>query len=225
MKQFAVLGMGRFGSGVAKTLTEKGYSVLAIDKDAEAVQDASEFVTHAVQVDATEERSLRAIGIENVDVAIVAIGDIEASILITLILREVGIKEIIAKAATENHGKVLRRVGATKIVFPERDMGARIATTLITPEMVEHIDLSPDYSIVEIKPPKEFVGKSLKQINLRAQYGINVIAIKRKIPGVGEEGNIEMQEKIDVVPAPSEVINEGDMLIIVGENKNIEKLK
>ena len=225
MKQFAVIGMGRFGSGVAKTLTEKGYAVLAIDKDAEAVQDVSEFVTHAVQVDATEERSLRAVGIENVDIAIVAIGDIEASILITLILREIGIKEIIAKAATENHGKVLRRVGATKIVFPERDMGARVATTLIAPEVVEHIDLSPDYSIVEIKPPKEFIGKSLKQINLRAQYGINVIAIKRSIPGVGEEGNIEMQEKIDVVPAPSEVINEGDMLVIVGENKNIEKLK
>lgn len=225
MKQFAVIGMGRFGSGVAKTLVSKGHAVLAIDKDGDVVQDASEFATHAVQVDATDERSLRAIGIENIDVAVVAVGDIEASILITLILREIGIKDIVAKATTDNHGKVLRRVGATKVVYPERDMGARIASSLIAPEVVEHIDLSPDYSIVEIKPPKEFIGKSLKQINLRAQYGVNVIAIKRRIPGVGEEGKIEIQEKIDVVPAPSEVITEEDTLIIVGENKNIEKLK
>jgi trk system potassium uptake protein TrkA len=133
MKQFAVIGLGRFGASVAKTLAEKRQQVLAIDINEEKVQEFSEFVTQAVCIDATDEKALKAVGIKDVDVAIVSVGDdIEASILITLVLKEIGIKEIITKAVTEEQGKVLEKIGANRIIFPERDMGIRLAASLIS---------------------------------------------------------------------------------------------
>jgi len=135
MRQFAVVGLGRFGSSVAETLSSKGCQVLAIDTDEEKVQDLSELVAQAVCVDATDEKALKAVGIEPVDVAIVSVGgNIESSVLITLVLKEIGIKEVIAKAVTKDHGKVLEKVGADRVVFPERDMGIRIANALTSPK-------------------------------------------------------------------------------------------
>lgn len=226
MKQFAIIGLGRFGSSVAKTLSEKGCQVLAIDVKEDAVQDMSEFVTQAVCVDATDEKALRSVGIENVEVAVVGMGNnLEASILTTLILREIGIKEIVAKAVTEDHRKVLLRVGATRVVAPERDMGARLANTLISPEIVEHIDLSKDSSIVELIPPKEFVDKDLRELDVRKKYGLNVIAIKRKLRVVNKEGEAVEEAKINISPEPGDVIREGDLLIVVGTNIKIEEFK
>lgn len=226
MRQFAVIGLGRFGSSVAKTLSEKGHEVLGIDVDEEKIQDLSELVTQVVCIDATDEKALRAVGIENVDVAVVSIGgNLEASILITLILKEIGIKEVISKAVTTEHGKVLQRVGATKMVFPERDMGVRLANSLISPTIVEHIELSSDCSIVEVIPPSEFVGKSLGDIDIRAEYGVNVIAIKRKVPLVTKEGKKVFEQRIDVSPKADDIIYKEDILVVLGENKNIEKLK
>lgn len=218
MKQFGVIGLGRFGSSVARTLNEKNYQVLAIDINEDAVQLASEYVTQAIQMDGTDKKALASIGMNNVDVAVVGIGDkIEASILITLSLKELGIKEIISKAITENHGKVLERVGATKVVFPERDMGVRIANSLIYPKVLENIGLSSQCSILEIIAPKDFVGKNLKELNLRAQYGLNIIAIKDK--------KKTAEESIDISPNPEKIIKEDDILILIGSANNIDSLK
>lgn len=219
MKQFAVIGLGRFGFSVAETLAEKNCQVLAIDIDEEKVQDISEFVTHAVQVDATDEKALKAVGIGDVDVAVVAIGAIEASILIALILKEMGIKKIVAKAASADHGKILERVGATRVIFPERDMGSRLASNLLAPKVVDYINLSDAYSVLEMAPPKNFIGKSLRDIDVRAKYGLNVIGIKKPTSLEGKE------ERINLSPKADDVIRGGDILIVIGSNKNIEKMK
>lgn len=224
MKQFAVIGLGRFGFSVAETLAAKNCQVLAIDIEEEKVQDISEFVTHAVQVDATDEKALKAVGIEDVDVAVVAIGAIEASILIALTLKEIGIKEIVAKAASADHGKILERVGATKVIFPERDMGSRLASSLLAPKIVDHINLSDAYSILEMVPPQNFMGRSLREIDVRAKYGLNVIGIKKPAPK-DKEGKGRFEENINLSPKAEDVIREGDILIVIGSNKNIEKMK
>ena len=225
MKQFAVIGLGRFGLSVARVLSEKGHQVLAIDIVAEKVQEASAYVTQAVQVEVTDEKSLRAVGIEHVDCVIVGIGGLEASILVTLTLREIGISEIVSKAVNSLHGKVLQKVGATKVVFPERDMGIKLANSLVSPRIIEQIDLSPDYSIMETVVPREFIGSSLTQLGVRAKYGITIIAIRRKEPVVTEEGKSEVKESVNILPEADYVIREDDVLIIIGSNKDIEKLK
>ncbi|MFH1856491.1 MAG: TrkA family potassium uptake protein [Candidatus Omnitrophota bacterium] len=230
MKQFAVLGLGRLGSTVAMTLGQQGYQVLAIDIKKEPVQQISEFVTQAVQLDATDEKALRAVGMGNVGAAVVSTGsNLEASILITLILKEIGVKQIIAKGVSEEHSRVLEKVGATKVVFPERDMGIRIAKNLISPQIIEHIGLSDKFSILEITAPKEFIDKSLGKLDARAKYGINIIAIKRK--PVSEKTGEETEEKeldecaINALPQADDIIKEGDILVVVGSNESIEKLK
>ena len=218
MRQFAVIGLGRFGCSIAKTLSKKGCQVLAIDIDEEKVQDFSEVVTQAVCVDAMDEKALKAVGIENIDLAVVSVGNnIEASVLITLVLKEIGIKEVIAKAGTEDQGKVLEKIGADRVVFPERDMGIRIANALTSPKVSEHIDLSPDCSIIEIQAPQEFIGKSLKQLNLRTGYGLNIVAIKTK--------NASEEAIINPTPEADYKIKPQDKLMIVGPNENLEKLK
>ncbi len=188
-KQFAVIGLGRFGSSVAKTLSLLGYEVLAIDSSEHEVQSIVNDVTHAVQVDALDEDALKALGIRNFDVVIVAIGeDVQANILVTVILKEMGVKKIIAKAKNNMHGKVLEKIGADLVVYPEKDMGIRVAYHLVSPNILDFIELSPEYSIIEIAAPSEFLGKSLGQLNLRAQYGMSVIAIKKKNSIIADPG-------------------------------------
>ena len=225
MRQFAVIGLGRFGFSVAKTLSEKGKEVIGIDNREQIVQEMSEVVSQAVCVDAKDDKALKALGIQDVDVAVVAIGDLEASILITLMLKEMGVKEIVAKALTDDHKKVLEKIGATRIVMPERDMGQRIGNTLVTPQVLDHIDLSEDSSIVEIVSPPDFVGKSLKELDVRAKYGVNVIAIKRKVKAISARGETKDEEKIEVTPEANEVIRDKDVLVIIGPNDKIERLK
>jgi len=223
MRQFAVIGLGRFGKSVAKTLSEKGYQVLAIDIVENVVQGISDEVTQAVCLDATDEKALRSAGIENVDVAIVAVGtNLEASILITLNLKEIGIKEIVCKAVSEDHRKVLEKVGSTRVVQPERDMGARIANSLISTSVIEHIELSEESSIVELISPKEFIGKSLREIDVRVKYGVNVIAVKRRIPSASRAGE---EEIVNVAPKAEDVIKKGDILVVLGPNECIDKIK
>lgn len=226
MRQFAVIGLGRFGSSVVKTLGEKGQQVLAVDISEELVQDMAEIATHAVCVDATDEKAMKAIGIKDVNVAIVAIGaNVEASILVTLILKEAGIPEIVAKAVSEEQGKVLKRVGATRVVFPERDMGARLANSLISSKVIEHIELSSEYSIAEVLPTRKFINKTLRDIDLRAEYGVTVIAVKRKIQAVAKNGEAREEEKITVSPQADYQIRNGDIMVVLGSNENIEKIK
>ncbi|RKY39532.1 MAG: TrkA family potassium uptake protein [Candidatus Omnitrophota bacterium] len=226
MRQFAIIGLGRFGSSVAKTLSEKGYQVLAIDQDKEKVESIASLVTQAIQADATDEKVLRKIGIKDVDVAIIAIGkSLEASILVTLILKEMNVKEIVAKAITEIQGRVLRRVGATKVVFPERDMGIQVANSLISSQIIEYINLSSEHSVVEIVAPSTFINKSLQELDLRTKYKANVIAIKKKIPSVTDKGDTEIKQEINISPAGKDIIKEGDSLIVIGRNKDIERLQ
>lgn len=213
-KQFAVIGIGRFGASVAATLYELGHDVLAIDSSDSKVEGVVDRVTHAVAADTTNESVLKTLGIKNFDVIIVAIGeDIQASILTTLMLKEFGAKWIVAKAKTEQHGKVLERIGADRIVFPERDMAVRVAHNLVATNVLDFIELSPDYSIVEIIASEHMVGKSLGELNLRAKYGINVMAIRSQ------------DKQINVSPAAQDCLNNGDVLIVLGENKKIQQFE
>ncbi len=220
MRQFAVIGLGRFGFSVAKTLSDKGHQVLAVDKDEELVQEVSEFVTEAVQVDSTDEKALKAVGIMNVDIAVVGIGtNLEASVLTTLILKELGIQHIVARAVTDEHGKVLEKVGATKVVFLERDMGSRIANSLVSPSILEHIELSPESSIMETVPPKEFIGKSIRDLDVRAKHGLNIIAVRKKGSSQDEKN------ELDVTPKADYVVKQGDVFVLIGSNENLDKFK
>jgi trk system potassium uptake protein TrkA len=212
-KQFAVIGMGRFGSSVATALYRLGYEVLAIDKHEERIEHVLNRVTHAVQADSTDEEALRAIGIRNFDVVVVAIGqDIQASILTSLILKEMGVKMLVVKAQTDLHGKVLTKIGVDKVIFPERDMGLRLAHNLISPNVVDYIELSEDHSIVEIHVTPPMIGKSLRELDIRAKYGCNVMAIKRK-------------DRMNISPRAEDQIRENDILIVVGSNENLRKLE
>mgnify|MGYP005847011451 CR=1 FL=1 len=225
-RQFAVIGLGRFGYSVARTLVEKGMEVLAIDNDPEKVQAVSDFVTLAVECDATDEKALRAAGIHNVDAAVVSIGEnIEASILIVMTLIDMDIKEVIAKAVSPIHGKVLRNIGASRIVFPERDMAVRVAASLVTPATIEELELSPYYSIVEFPAPEVIVGKTLRESRLRSDFGVNVVAIRRKVPFVREYGETDFTEEWNVTPSPDERIEDGDVLVVIGAKEKIKMLR
>jgi trk system potassium uptake protein TrkA len=227
MKQFAVIGLGRFGSSVAAALAQKGQQVIAIDKNEELVHDIMDNVTKAVCLDATDEKAVRSVGLQDVDVAICGIGtDVEASILITLLLKDLGVPGIICKAVNEAHKKVLEKIGATKVIQPERDMGERIAETLISVSetVVDHIGLSGDSSIIEVIAPEEFVGKSLRDLDIRAQYEVNVIAIKKKIK-VMKDGEEVEEEKVDVTPQADDVVAKGDILVVFGANDKIQTLR
>ena len=212
-KQFVVIGLGRFGTSVAKTLTALGHEVLALDKNEHAVQAIMQDVTQAVQADVREEETLRGLGVRNLDVAVVAIGDdLEANILITLMLKEMGIPYVVAKAQSVQHGKVLEKIGADKIVYPEQDMGIRLANNLIRTNVMDFIELSLDYSIFEIIAPSQFVNKSLGKLNLRAVYKLNVVAIKKG------------REQIVIAPGANAVVDEGDILVIVCNKKALSRL-
>jgi len=212
-KQFVIFGCGRFGSSVGEKLTELGSEVMVVDKNEETVQKMSEIVTYAVQADATDERSIKALGINNFDVAVVTIGaDIQSSILVTLMLKELGVKHIVAKAQNELHAKVLYKIGADRVVFPEREMGVRIAKNLVSNNILEYIELAPDYSIVEVMVLDDWVGKTLLDLNMRAHFGINVMAIKN-----GEDINIAVRAE--------DVIQENDVLVVIGHNDDIKKIE
>jgi len=213
LKQFIVIGLGRFGSSIAKTLYNLGYDVLGIDNNEEIVQNIANSITHSVQADATDENTLKALGVRNFDVAIVSIGDdIQASILVTLILKEMGIKYVVGKAQNELHGKVLYKIGADRVIFPERDMGIRVAHNLVSSNILDYIELSPDFSIVEVNAIPEWINKTLRQLNMRTKYGLNVMAIKRN-------------NEVMISPHADDMILENDILVVVGQKQDIEKLE
>lgn len=213
MKQFAVIGLGRFGSSVARTLSGMGYDVLAVDANEDKVNDIMDYVTHSVQVDAMDEQALKALGIRNFDVVIVAIGqDIQTNILVTVMLKEMGVKNVVSKAITELHGKVLEKVGADKVVFPERDMGVRAAHALVSKNIMDLISLSPEYSVAELLALPEFVGKTLAGSAVRSKFGVTILAIRRL-------------EEVIISPGPKVIIEEGDVLVIVGRNDRLKLLE
>lgn len=209
MKQIIVIGCGRFGSSAAKTLTKLGHDVMVVDENQDIIKDISEYVAHAVQMDAIDEASFRTIGLRNFDVAIIAIGsDIQASIMGTLIAKEAGVPLVIAKAANETHGRVLSKIGADKVIYPERDMGMRVAYGLVSPNILDVIEFSPDYSIVETVALEEWERKTISELNL-GKHGLTIIAIKTG-------------EHINIVPSSDTTISHEDVLVILGSNKNLK---
>lgn len=210
-KQYAVIGLGRFGTSIARRLYEAGQEVLGIDVSEERVEDAEKYVTHAVVADTTEEKALISIGIRNFDVVIVAIGnDIQSSILTCMLLKDLGVNKVIAKSQGKRHGNVLDKIGVDWLVFPERDMGERVANQLLSPNMLNYIELSQEYNIEEIIIPSKMAEKSLRQLDIRAKYNVSVIAII-------SEGDII------VSPSPDQIIHEGDLLVMIGNRADLGK--
>jgi len=206
-KSFAVIGLGRFGASVAKTLSSLGYQVLAIDRDEEKVNKLRDFVTEAVQADTTDAATLAALGIRNFDAVVVAIGeDIQANIMTTVLLNNLGVPNIIAKAQNDLHAKLLEKIGVTRVVHPEWEMGQRIAYSLVSENVMDYIDLAPNIRVAEIAVSKDMAGQSLAQADLRTRFGINVMAIQR--------GN-----DLKVTPNPDERLECGDLLIAMCEEQ------
>lgn len=213
LKQFIVVGLGRFGTTVAETLSSLGHDVLAIDSDEQAITDIADRVTHAVQMDATDEYALRTLGVRNFDCAVVSIGsNIQASIMVTLLLREMGVKYIICKAQSDLHKKVLEKIGADRVIVPEKDMGIRVAHNLLSTNILDFIELSPDYSIMEIHAPEHWVGKTIQELDVRAKFGINVMAIKN-----GKDININ--------PGAKDTILKDSVIVCIGATDTLENLE
>ena len=217
-RSFAVIGLGRFGSAMAHTLMELGQDVIGVDSDEERVRTLAEVVSQAAQIDATDLRALKELGVQDVDVAVISIGEnLEASLLVVMQVMELGVREVIAKAVTPLHGRILHKLGVKRVIYPERDMAIRVAHSLVVPNSLDYIELSRDFSIVEIPAPKEFVGQSLRQLELRPRYGLTLIAVKRRtVDGEGEVTNI--------APLAEEVIENGDVLSLLGANDRLAQL-
>lgn len=211
-KEFAVFGLGEFGRSVALTLAKNGCEVMAIDSSSEKVQDIADSVTHAVKADATDMDVVRSLGLNNLDAVVIAIGNnLEASIMATIISKECGVPYVLAKASNDIHAAVLRKVGADEIIYPEKAMGVRTARNLMSGNFLDFIELSKSFSMVEITPPPSWVGKSLRELDLRKK-GLNVIACK-------QGDNVITQ--LD----PDTVLREGDDFIIVGQNEALNRIK
>lgn len=210
--QFAILGLGRFGFSLVRELSRMGLDVLAVDADPNRVNNARDIATYAVEADTTDENVLKALGIRNFDVVVVAIGEnIQSNILTTILLKDMGVPMVVSKAQNNLHGKVLEKIGTDLVVYPERDMAVRVAHSLLTKSVIDHINLSSEYSILEIITPSLFVGKSLRESNIREKHNVNIIAIKR-----GDE--------IIVNPTPQETIVAKDILVVLGKNVYLDKL-
>jgi trk system potassium uptake protein TrkA len=213
MKSYVVIGLGRFGSEVARQLYSLGCEVLALDMRSDLVQQISKDVTHAVVGDGQDIEVLKALGVRNMDCAIVAIGDdLAASVLATMNMKELGIPYVVCKAHDDTHRRVLEKLGADRVVIPEKENAARLARSLSTPNVLDYIELSEDYGIVEVPAPKSWHEKSLKDLNVRAKLGVNILAVRR-------------QGKINVSPSADFTIRSGDVMVVLGDSLALEALQ
>lgn len=213
VKQYVVIGLGRFGTSLAKELMALGYEVLGIDQDEEIVDSLSSALTHTVVADSTDEEVLKSLGVRNFDVGVVAIGnDIQASIMTAILLKDMGVKKVVAKALSELHGRVLERVGVDRVIYPERDMGIRVAHQLVSPNLLDYIELSKDYTIVELTVPPKLSGVTLAELNLRAKYGISMVALYKK-------------SGVNIAPTANDILHENDIMVIIGTNSQIEQFE
>ncbi|MBN1895907.1 TrkA family potassium uptake protein [bacterium] len=223
--QFAVIGMGTFGRKVARTLVGYGASVIVIDQDKEKIEDLKDEVAVAISLNSTDEEAMRSAEIENVDAAVVALGEAqEEAILTTAILNRMGIHPIVARAANTLYAHVLKAVGADRVIVIEDQMGEDEAKRLIAPAIHDKIVLSTGHILVEMAALKPFIGKTLKAIDIRRRFGLNVVAIHTKTTQVDDEGRVVEQVRVNDLPGPDDVVGEKDVLMIVGAEKDIEKL-
>ena len=210
-KQIAVLGLSRFGVSVARSLNEFGVEVMGVDIDKEKVADISHDITHAVQADILDGEALDALGLRNFDVVVLSIKNVEISCLATIALKDHGAGRVVAQASGEAHAKILERIGADKVIMPERDMGTRLARNLAGENIIDYMELSARHSLMEIEALDEWVGYTLKDSNIRSRYGINVVAIRSG-------------KTLRVSPQGDDLIHDGDILVVIGENSDLEKL-
>lgn len=215
MKRVVVVGLGIFGFNIAKDLYENGIEVIAIDKNKELIQKIKDFSTKAILADATEKEILETIGIQEDDTVIISFGeDLAASTLLTLHLKELRVKNIIVKAPNEDHKRILEKVGATEVIIPEREMASKVAKSLISPNVLDYIPLSQDYTISEIAPPASFVGKTIGDLQLRKTHHIGVIASRDVLT-----------DQVEMIPSADFVIKDSDILVVIGREKDIQKMK
>ena len=212
-KQYLVIGLGRFGTSVAMSLAEQGMEVLALDGNIEHIDDIAPYVTNAVQMDVTDEEALASLDIPSFDGAVVSIGtDTRASILVCVLLKELGVPYLVAKANDDLHAKVLTKIGVDRVVFPERDMGARLARFIVSPSVLDLMNLSDDYQIMELRLPEGWEGKSLKTLDVRRKHGVNIIAVNRN-------------DLFMVSPAPDMPLEKEDILLVLGKVHDVESLR
>lgn len=212
-KQYAVFGLGNFGKSVALSLESLGCEVLAVDKSMEKVQEISEHVSYAMRADIEDVEAMRSIGARNLDGVVIALADsLEASVMATIVAKEIGIPYVIVKAQTELHGKVLKKVGADRVVYPEKEMGLKIARGIVETNFAEWIDLSPEFSLIEYKMPASWAGKTLLELKIRERLGINVV-------GFICDG------EVSIAVDPSQPFPENSIVILIGPNKALEELK
>lgn len=212
MKNFVVIGLGRFGTAVARELCELGNQVLAVDMNRELVQNVADQVTHAVVGDGRDPAVLRSLGVKDYDCAVVAVGnDVGSSALVTMRLKEEGVPQVVCKAQSHVHQRLLEKIGADRVVFPEHEMGIKVAQGLAHSNIINFIELSPEYGIVEVDLPNGWAGRTIRDLDVRAKYKLNVIAVRR-----GQD--------INVAPGADCVLVNGDKLIVLGEDRNITAL-
>lgn len=213
MRQVAVIGIGSFGSTLAAQLAEKKCEVLAIDINREKVDDIKDKVTQAVVADASDRNTLIELGVKDCDVACVSLGEkVDVSILVTLQLKELGVKRIISKASSEIHGRALKLVGATEVIFPEKDEAIRLANSLVNPDVLEFVKVSDEFNIIELAAPQQFFNHTIQELQLRKKYGVQVLAIRNPLDG-----------SVNVVPSPEYKFRPDDVLIVIGETQALEK--
>jgi trk system potassium uptake protein TrkA len=213
MKSYVVIGLGRFGSEVARQLYKCGCEVLAIDIRNELVQHISQDVTHAAVADSRDKEVLRMLGVGDFDCAVVAIGeDLATSVLVTMNLKEMGIPHVVCKAHDGTHRRILEKLGANQVVIPEQENAARLAKSLSAPNLLDYIELSDEYSIVELPAPASWIGKTLKELNVRAKLGVNILAVRRN-------------GKMDVSPAADSSFQSGDIVVVLGDTKALKAVQ
>jgi trk system potassium uptake protein TrkA len=225
MRQCAVIGLGTFGFKLATTLVEMGGQVLAIDNDRDRVQEIKDQVTDAVVLDATDKTAMDSLDLTSLDMVVVSVGHLEDSVLISLYLKEAGVSEIVVKALNADHAKIVTLLGVSRVVLPEEEMAVRLAGSLLTPNIIEHIPLSPGHSIVEVKAPESFWGSTIGDLDIRKKYKVEVIALKKYVVSKLEGKETVDESRTRVVPSADELINSGDALVVIGKNEDIEKIR
>lgn len=226
MKKFFIIGLGNFGFNIALTLVENNCEVLGMDSSRDAVQHARDFISHAIIGDAANKEVLESLALRDFDGAIISIGqDMGASILISLYIKEIGIPRIIVRAISEDHGKILRMIGVTDVIFPEKDMAVRVANKLALKNAMDYLPITDDYGIIEVTPPKSFVGKSLKDLQISTRFGCQIIGLKYPPPGEVSPGIDEKNYKIKIAPTAHDVISADAIMIVIGKHADIDRLQ
>ena len=224
MRQIAVIGLGNFGRTVAKELTQRGAQVIAIDKNRDLIENIKDSVTYAVALDSTDASALKAVGIQNIDAAVVGIGqDIEANLLTTLLLKKLGVKNTWARAISPLQQEILKTLEVDHVLNLEEEMGKIVTASLASINITKLIPISPKHNIAELAVPKPLVGKTIREIDPRRKFNINIVAIKKRVPAINRLGERIFEEKIENVPSPDAPLEENDIFLIVGTEKNINK--